>query len=459
MSKLIEALEDRTLMTVLTFEKLGSASATTPTTLSTADLRYGYGDRVNATSKTAVAPATGVWKYSLTDGATPNVVAAFGPVPTNGGDPQLTGWPNNYGDLINNIYATNGKIEVTLTADAGYDTRLHGFDLAGWPNNDYTIKSVQVFRGSTKVYESLNRKIEGDATGPRRSSFVFATPLAGPSLKIVIDTAGGGANVGLDNVRFSQAVVVGSIALTGGVLKVTGSDNAETITVTKTGTNLIAKVGANLTKTYAESTVTSISIDAKGGNDTIAVTSTTTRPATIQGGSGNDTITGGGGADKIDGGSGADKIAGGGGSDTVDYSSRASSVFVFLDGLANDGASGEKDNVLTDVENILGGSAGDVLYGNSAVNKILGNGGNDYIFGGGNNDVLDGGANDDQIMGGDGNDTLTGGTGVDSLFGEAGNDTLFGKDSIADLLDGGIGTDKAQRDAIDSVLSIESFIA
>jgi Ca2+-binding RTX toxin-like protein len=457
MSKHIEMLEDRTLFTVLTFEKTVPPS-TTPQPLAHADLNAGYGDRVNGTTQNAVAPGSGVWRYSTTEGVTPKIVTSFGPL--SGSSAQLNPWGTGYGDLKNVIYGTSGKMEVTLTADSGYTARLHSFDLAGWPNQDYTIKSVQVFRGTTKVYESLNKKIEGDTTGARHTTISFATPLVGQSLKIVVDaTTAGGANIGLDNVRFSQSLAAGTAVLTSGVLTLTGTENSETLSITKSGTTLTAKIGS-VTKTFSEASVTSISIDAKGGNDTVSIASTITKPSVILGGTGNDNITGGGGADKVDGGTGADRIAGGGGTDTVNYSTRTASVFVFLDGLANDGASGEKDNVLTDVENILGGSAGDVLYGNSAINKILGGNGNDYIFGGGNNDILEGGANDDQIMGGDGNDTLTGGSGADQLFGEAGNDTLFGRDSIADLLDGGSGTDKAQRDStLDSVLNIESFIA
>ena len=44
--------------------------------------------------------------------------------------------------------------------------------------------------------------------------------------------------------------------------------------------------------------------------------------------------------------------------DTVTYEDRTNQVFVTLDGRANDGENGEGDNVLPDVEVILGGFGG-----------------------------------------------------------------------------------------------------
>ena len=52
-----------------------------------------------------------------------------------------------------------------------------------------------------------------------------------------------------------------------------------------------------------------------------------------------------------------------------------------------------------------------------------------------------------------------GGSGRDKLVGEDGNDTLFARDNTEDVLDGGRGTDRAQRDALDRVSNIETFLA
>ncbi len=54
-------------------------------------------------------------------------------------------------------------------------------------------------------------------------------------------------------------------------------------------------------------------------------------------------------------GDGPDVFEGGTGVDTVFYKFRSTAVTVDLDGFADDGARGEGDNVLADVENLVGG--------------------------------------------------------------------------------------------------------
>ena len=117
------------------------------------------------------------------------------------------------------------------------------------------------------------------------------------------------------------------------------------------------------------------------------------------GGSGNDTLHGGSGNDTLDGGLGADDLFGDGGSDTADYSHRTENLRLTLDNVANDGASGEGDNIHADIETILGGSGNDFIQGNPFANKLVGNAGNDTLFGGAGNDTLIGGPGTDQLDG------------------------------------------------------------
>ena len=75
----------------------------------------------------------------------------------------------------------------------------------------------------------------------------------------------------------------------------------------------------------------------------------------IDGGPGDDTIgraRHGGSATQ-----GPDTISGGGGNDTVDFSQRTQPLTISLDGVADDGEADERDNVLPDVEGVIGGSA------------------------------------------------------------------------------------------------------
>ncbi|HXK20753.1 MAG TPA: hypothetical protein VNG33_23240, partial [Polyangiaceae bacterium] len=121
-----------------------------------------------------------------------------------------------------------------------------------------------------------------------------------------------------------------------------------------------------------------------------------------------------------------DQLTGGVGTDVADYQLRTNALTISLDNGALDGESGEKDNVKSDIEIVVGGTANDTLTGSSA------------------NDELHGGAGVDTISGGGGDDLLIGDTGNDILNGEAGNDTFDDGDVDALILTGplkGAGAD------------------
>jgi hypothetical protein len=138
--------------TVLTFDTaLPNGSAVPP----------GYGQRVTATSQDG-------FFYGAAGGFTPNVTVSYGPVAS---DVHL--WNLDYGDLQQVIYRETegaGILEVTLAADPGYQVILQSFDLAGWPNADYIINSVQVIDAfEAVVFARSEVLIEGDFNGPRRT--------------------------------------------------------------------------------------------------------------------------------------------------------------------------------------------------------------------------------------------------------------------------------------------------
>jgi Ca2+-binding RTX toxin-like protein len=182
----------------------------------------------------------------------------------------------------------------------------------------------------------------------------------------------------------------------------------------------------------------------------------------LDGGADADDLSGGDGDDVLEGGGGPDQFSGGPGIDTATYETRTVPVYVELDGLPNDGEGGcpdeptcEGDNVAgTDVENVRGGTANDVLIGSPLANELSGGGGVDRLVGQGGDDVLNGGAGNDfgddpltlavveegGLFGGPGNDTLDGGPGDDLLEGGDGDDTLNGG-AAQDLLNGGPGAD------------------
>ncbi|MDJ0636494.1 MAG: M10 family metallopeptidase [Xenococcaceae cyanobacterium MO_188.B29] len=84
------------------------------------------------------------------------------------------------------------------------------------------------------------------------------------------------------------------------------------------------------------------------------------------------------------------------------------------------------------IENAIGGSGNDTIFGNDAANELLGLDGNDYLFGDGGSDILLGGSGSDTLTGGSGHDRLVGyanGTEYDTLTGESGTDTFVLGDS------------------------------
>ena len=169
------------------------------------------------------------------------------------------------------------------------------------------------------------------------------------------------------------------------------------------------------------------SLDGQGGADQLL------------GLDGNDMLFGRDGADYLGGGdgtddffedgapNGADDMWGGPGGDSVHYSNRSWPVGVLLDDLANDGdfATGEGDNVHTDIEDAVGGSGPDAFQGSSAVNHLTGGAGNDGMHGNDGNDVLSGGVDNDSLYGDAGDDALRGGPGNDDEHGDAGQDVML----------------------------------
>jgi Ca2+-binding RTX toxin-like protein len=108
----------------------------------------------------------------------------------------------------------------------------------------------------------------------------------------------------------------------------------------------------------------------------------------LVGSDGVNVLRGGSGEDLLDGLLGGDRLDGQGDADTVDYRSRTDAVAVRLDNLRNDGAdpngdrtsgAGEERDLIRDVENAYGGTAGDFLWGNAARNFLISGAGADSI--------------------------------------------------------------------------------
>lgn len=210
----------------------------------------------------------------------------------------------------------------------------------------------------------------------------------------------------------------------------------------------------------------------------------------LDGGEGNDRLSGWAGDDTLEGGpgndafevdataegeppasAGSDVLSGGPGWERISYELVGAPVSLTLDGVANDGPSGEGDDIASDVEQLEGGSGDDTLVGDDGPNRLDGSLGNDRLEGRGGNDFLDGsvGADlllgetgDDELRGDGGDDTINGGAGADQFVGDRpctvfscrlGDDEIQARDGTRDSIACGGGADHAVVDRVDVLAS------
>ena len=213
-----------------------------------------------------------------------------------------------------------------------------------------------------------------------------------------------------------------------GSLRYTGTDAAEDVLFRRLDNGRLEVVeNGQVVFSAAAASVTGLDFFGNGGNDAASASANLaginkffdggpgndrlsggTR-GSLGGGTGNDTLYADGPNAYVYPGPGADVIRGG----TVTYADRGDYLFLALDGLANDGAPGERDNILF-AHRLVGGQGNDVIHGSTGPDDLYGAGGNDTIWGNNGNDAY---------HGGDGNDTLVASGGADLMSGEAGVDT------------------------------------
>ena len=109
---------------------------------------------------------------------------------------------------------------------------------------------------------------------------------------------------------------------------------------------------------------------------------------TLDGAGGDDILTGGGGDDILIGGAGADTLDGGTGTDTLSYSSDTTGVTVDLTITTQASAGDANGDIITNFENLTGGSGDDSLTGDGSANVIEGGAGADTLTGGGGADTF-----------------------------------------------------------------------
>ncbi|MGW0810744.1 calcium-binding protein [Nonomuraea sp. NPDC002799] len=248
---------------------------------------------------------------------------------------------------------------------------------------------------------------------------MFAVPSHADTLTNVtlgnlnVSAAAGKANNITISINGSGQVVINDTA--DAVRAGAGCTQINANTVECAGVNLVRVFAGDLADTVTNNSPVSSHQHGDAGADTLRGGSGTDQ---FFGGVGNDTTAGNGGNDiynadlPVDG---ADVFAGGPGVDTAAYNNRTAALTITLNGVANDGAAGEGDNLMSDVENVFAGSGSDVVTGNGVANEIRAGQGADTITGLGGNDTLN------AVDGAGGNDSLNAGTGTDTCFSDAGD--------------------------------------
>lgn len=117
--------------------------------------------------------------------------------------------------------------------------------------------------------------------------------------------------------RFGQSVPQPGVhgVVNEGILSVCGTAGEDVITIRQQAGQIAID---GLPETFAADRITSITINAGDGNDTVDFTSLSAISVTVEAGAGNDVVRGGGGDDHLHGGLGNDTLQGNGGNDTID---------------------------------------------------------------------------------------------------------------------------------------------
>lgn len=178
-------------------------------------------------------------------------------------------------------------------------------------------------------------------------------------------------------------------------------------------------------------------IGGTSGNDTII---TGRGNDEVFGYAGNDRLETGAGNDAITPGDGTDTIDGGSGEDVVIYWDASGPVAVGLN-LSPLSQAGQSVDQISNVEDAIGSTGDDWMFGDAQDNELAGYDGNDRLEGGGGDDFLFGQQGDDLLRGDAGSDLIDPGDGLDTLTGGAGEDGFvfsngYGTNRITDFTQG-----------------------
>jgi serralysin len=353
---------------------------------------------------------------------------------------QTTGDGNDFLTGIENVNGGGGNDKITGNSAANTLNGGNGNDfLNGGLGNDRLVggtgidTAVFTHRNNTVNLATIDRQTTGDGndilTGIENVN-------GGGGNDIIIGNSGANTlNGGDGNDRLDGGL--GNDRLVGGSGKDTAVFSSNANNINLWSTNRQNTGDGNDILTGIEN------VNGGGGNDTLQGNKADNNlrggddDDKLYGNNGNDKLYGGNGDDLLNGGAGNDRLAGNAGVDSAVFSSRNNRVNLQSAARQN---TGDGNDILIGIENILSGGGNDIIRGNSSANTFRGGSGVDKLYGMGGVDTLFGQAGNDTLYGGEQDDLIYGGAGADKLYGQAGDDTLIGG-SGNDTLYGGLGAD------------------
>ena len=322
--------------------------------------------------------STGTASFSSTGAISLTQSNNFGTVTANGANITISD-----ADSVNigNIQST-GNLTITTggTTNLGANITTAGDQLYNSPvmlTNNITLRTTA--NGNATFVSTLNGAYA--LTANLGTGSLINQGAVGSSTSINLASVGNITGSDL-NLTITPGAMIGSIV---------GSGSNNTITVQSL---------ANQTTNIVISGTNSGNITSSGGTSVGSFTGITR----LVGGAGSDTFKFVNNSALLNG-----TIDGGSGTNGLNYSGTTKPTFINLGtGQATGVTSTASTGVVTNIQNVFGGT------------------GNDYLTGSAASNVMDGGAGDDTMSGLGGNDIMVGNYGADSLNGGAGIDILIG---------------------------------
>ncbi len=339
------------------------------------------------------------------------------------------------------------EVGTQLIVSNDGDLNIVAFDLSTYAASTFKTISTYVswigaidFSGSTyyvcgptKVLQftqagsdtTLATFTNGNLTGiVSKDGYAFVTH-NGDDAVYRVDLSSGAVSSLYSSVTYPKDIELAPLPVATAPLVISGTEGDDEIILEQTGDDLAVTINGGAATHHSVSLISTLTINALGGNDIVNLGGVDTSAA-INGGGGNDSLYGGFGDDTIRGGLGDDVIYGDGGSDQI-----------------------------------FCGEGADEAHGNQQNDEIFGADGADSLYGGMDDDFIRGQGKADLIHGGPGNDQLQGDAGNDSLYGDGGDDSLQAIDDPAyfiDFGDGGVGDNIADHDDNDDILNCLAIV-